>query len=265
MFDDGTGDPVTVYIRKLNPVDQETAFRRANAARARSLIAARDPDSDEATAFLGQAMDVGGRDELISFLNASKIATFRETKEAEIGDDEEWKKDDYLQGLYDAWNDGLDQVHALNDADDPTFADAVRVFSEMQRFSEQVDELVRDEDDRLKESFSSTSLAELQETVADELVVLNGDSIWVREYRRCQVWLCTRTPEDHGKRYFGSREEVNELPGEVYGRLVEELTTLTVEVPEGKDLPLADSSLPLSESLEQEVIIPSSGPQSVVL
>lgn len=264
-FDDGGGDPVVVYIRKMSPVDQENSIRRANAARARFLSASHDPDSDVTKDLLNQAMDLGDKADLIDFLNVGKLATIRAAKEAELADEEEWKKDGYLQGLYDAWNDGLDLVHALNDMNDPKTEEAVRVFNEMKRFMDEVDESMVEDMGVLKDTMEAESILKLQEEVAKELVDLNANSAWLREYRRCEVWFCTKEVSDPKKRYFVSREEVDELPSEVYNRLVNEITGLVVDPVEGKDLPLKDSSSPLSELPEQEVTTLSSGPLSVVL
>lgn len=264
-FDDGGGDPIVVYIQKLTPVDQEHAIRRANAARATYVTGIRDKESEVAKDLLAQAMDLGPRDELISFLNVGKLAAIRSVKEAENADEEEWSKDSYLQGLFDAWNDGLDQVHAVNDSSDPYLAEAIRVFEEMKRFNSQVDELMVEETTVLRNSLESESLAHLQEDVADEIADMNGNNVWLREYRRCEIWFCTREPTDHKKRYFGTREEVNELSSEVYDRLILEFSGLSVESSEGKDLPPKDSSLPLSESPEPEGTIPSSGPPDALL
>lgn len=245
-FDDGQGEPITVYLRKMSPVDQENAMRRANAARARQVSAYRKKESDDFADLLSQAMDMGGKEQLVEFLIAAKLVSYRNAREAELADDDEWSKEGYLQGLYDAWKGGLDRTYALTPEDE----EAKRVFDEIKRFTDQVDEHVEEHRRHLSSVYEAYSTADLQENVADELAVMAGDTAWIREFRRTEIWLSTRLPEDHRKLYFESREEVDELPFQVYNRLVEELRQLNVEPMEGKGLPPTDASLQPSEPSE---------------
>lgn len=253
-FDDGTGDPVTVYLRKLNAVDQETAIRKANAARARVHATGRDPESDEYGELLSQAIDLGTHADLVSYLIQGKLAEFTVAKESELAAEEEWSKDGYLDGLREAWEEGVEERYHV----DPEDSEARHVFSELERFAELVKPYVEDEKASLESLYAEKSLEELREITAQEMVSISADIAWVREYRKCELWLATR--EVDGKsRYFESREEIDDLPTEVVNRLTEEFQSLTVSTTEGKDSRATDDSSVLSEPPEQEAIIQDSG------
>lgn len=258
-FDDGAGEPVTVYLKKLTPVDQETAIRKANAARSKVYAAGRDPESDESGDLLSQAIDLGTRDDLVSYLCAARLSTFETQKEAELAAEDEWSKDGYLQGLKDAWEDGLKETYHV----DPEDNEAKRVFAELERFAEQVEPHVADEKTNLEGLYANTPLEELRQLVADDLLSMSADVAWVREYRKCEVWLSVRVPENHRERYFESKDEVDELPPEILNRLVEEYRVLTVDVVEGKDSRATDGSLTSSVPPEPEAISQNSGLQVV--
>lgn len=253
-FDDGGGEPITVYLRKLNSVDQETAIRKANAARARVYATGRDPESDEYAELLSQAIDIGTREDLISYLIQGRLAEFTTAKEAELAAEEEWSKDGYLDGLRESWDDEIQERYHV----DPEDSEARHVYAELERFAEQIKPFVEDEKSNLESLYAEKTLAELRELVAQELVSISADIAWVREYRKCELWLATRE-QDGRTRYFESRAEVDELPTEVVQRLTEEFQSLNVSAPEGKDSRATDDSSLSSEPPEPVEITPSSG------
>jgi hypothetical protein len=245
-FDDGSGEPVTVYLRKLNPVDQETAIKKANAARARVYATGRDPESDEYGELLSQAIDLGTTEDLISYLIQSRLVDFTMAKESELAADE---------GLREAWESGLQERYHI----DPEDSEARHVFSELQRFADLVAPYVDDEREALEQTYDGKDLEELREIAAQQLVAISADIAWVREYRKSELWLATRVPDNHRERYFDSRDEVDELPAEIFNRLIEEFQSLNVGTTEGKDSRATDDSSVLSEPPEQEASSPSSG------
>lgn len=253
-FDDGSGEPVAVYVRKLNPIDQETAIRKANAARARVYATGRDIESDEYAELLSQAIEIGTREDLIAYLIQGRLAEFTEAKEAELAAEEEWAEDSYLEGLREAWEGTLQERYLIDKED----SEARHVYEELQRFAGLVTPYLEDEKAALEQLYVDKDLAELRELVADQLVTISADIAWVREYRKCELWLATRDPETKG-RYFESRDEVDQLPAEVHNRLMEEYQSLNVSVPEGKDSRATDDSSPSSAPPEQEAITQSSG------
>jgi hypothetical protein len=74
-----------------------------------------------------------------------------------------------------------------------------------------------------------------------------------------EVFLGTRDSEDHSRRYFVTREEIDALSPIVLGRLQREFESMRVDVLEGKDLLETRTSSPSSEQPEGEETPDSSG------
>lgn len=257
-LDDGGGEPVVVWLQKLNPMDQEKALRRANAARAQVLMARRNRSCEEWQEAYSDMEDLGSREALIEYIIADDLAKARESAEAELAFSEEWAKDDYLQGLQDAWNDPekpLSDEYAM----DPEHPEAKRVFLEMKRFEEQVQAKIQPELDRLTKDYAALEDEDLHDRATDRMMEMKAGLAWLKEYRTCEIWLATRDPESHRQYYFGGREMVDVLAGEVFERLSSEYQKLIVGAAEGKDSRSTPSSSPPSEPTEKEETSQPSG------
>lgn len=258
-FDDGQGDPVTVFIKKLNPVEHESALRNANAARARFLARRSDPESEDRMAIMDAVFDFD-KDGLITYLVSEERVTRIQLREAETAADEEWEKDAYLQGLYDAWNGGLNDAYAENNED----PEAARVFAEIQRFNGQVEALVKGDTDDLRAELDERPLDVLRERVLDKLVSTQASIAWLNEYRRSEVAYSVREL-DKKTRYFKGRDEVDDLPAEVYNRLADVYRRLSLDPIEGKAQRETGDSSPSSELPDEPGTEPSFGPVDAVL
>lgn len=222
-------EPIEVYVRKLNAIEHETALRRANAARSAKAAVKNQENSDEYMVNW-EAVEEYSRDGLISYL----LQDFRSNREplieAELADDEEWSKNNYLLGLQESWLDGLKDRYA----EDPTDAEALRVFEEMKRFNDALDAEINAEVEAKKADLESKSDLALQKQVFEKLMSMQASIAWLTEYRKCEVWLCTRLPDKKTK-YFESREEVDEVPPEVFTQIADAYREISVEPTEGKD------------------------------
>lgn len=253
---DGYGEPVKVWLNKLNEIDRETCLRRASAAKARFLIGSDDEDSDAFAAMYAETRDIGERDELIFFLIAEDLQRSRRRIEAEIAADEEtWGKEDYLQGLIDAWigddeNPGLSTT-MLEDPDDP---EAKRVSDELDRYQNAINAELTAEEARLRKDWEEVDLDVLRRKVAHRLLELRAGEEFIREYRRQQIFFAVREPVDHRKRYFRSVSEVDDLDEELRQFLTEQYESLLVPPLEGKDSPApagsSNSPEPIKETPE---------------
>lgn len=257
-LDDGKG-PVTVWINKLNPVDHSNALRHANAARARILAAKKDKESEERLSIESDLADQE-KEDLITFLVSDVALRRQEAIEAELAAEQEWEDKDYLQGLVDSWENGLKDTYAA-DSEDP---EAKHVFEELERWEAVLAERMKAEREALTRDYSEKSEEDLRELTLDRLIQVQGDQAWLEEYHRCEVWLATREPDHHKKKYFANRDEVDDLPNEVLLALVSAYRELTVEPTEGKDSPGTPASSASSESIETETS-PDSGRQDVTV
>lgn len=254
--DDGSGDPVTIWLQKLNPVDHESAMRKANSKRARTLAMKSKHDTPEFEAIMSQVYDLD-TDSLIDYIVMPEIQKFQMAREEEFGAEEEWSKDNYLQGLRDAWNDGLERKYAEDKED----SEAQRVYAELKRFSDLVVASSEVEEKNLRMSYAAVPVEELQEKVAIQFVEMQADMEWMKEFHRNELYYAVRDPQAHKKRYFESLDELDTLSIEVLDVLNTEYRKLTVDITEGKDSQATDGSSPSSEPPVKEEQAASSGPE----
>lgn len=252
-LDDGSGEPVKVYVKKMTPVDHEAALRGANAARSRTLSVRRDVNSDEYQAMWGE-VEGYEHSELLTYLALEEAGSREPVVEAELAAEEEWSKDDYLQGLRDAWVDLEETYHT-----DPDDVDAKRCFDELARFAALVDERVAGDLESLRRDFAGKSVEALRELVFEKIVAAKASMSWLLEYRRQEVFLSTYDP-DRKLRYFEKRSEVDEIAAEVFAALSNAYREISVDPLEGKDLEETPSSSDSSASPEAAAMGASSGP-----
>lgn len=248
----------TVWVAKLTLLDHKAAVRKADAAKAVVLTASRNREGEEWTSALGMVEETCGDDRelMTDFLIADRLAQRQEAIGAEVegevveGEDgpepNEWKKDNYLQGLYDAWNgigfeDGQDSMkvrYALN-AEDP---EAKRIFAEMARFIGLVDERMNEERLELLAEFGGLDNDQLRYKVAELHLESKSNQAWFEEFSACRVFLGLRRADKHSAYYLGSREDVNKLHPRVSEEVLAAIEEMAIDVTEGKGLPATRTS-----------------------
>lgn len=232
--DDGNGQ-VVVWLQKLSPMEQKQAMDKAHAARARVVAVRKAGDEDERRmAFLTEAELDGlftNRELMIEFICGDKIQKIRLSHESELAHSDEWSKHDYLGGLRDAWNDGLNETYS----EDPENIDAQQVYKELERFYAKIDKLVERDKKSVTSEYDKTPDDVLQRKVVDMLIESQADQEWVEVFRKTQLFYCVRDPEAQGERYFESVDELDYLDPRVISELSREYDELMVDTNEGKD------------------------------
>lgn len=260
-INDNSGEePLTVWVQKLNPLHAETALRKAGAARSRYLATRKNKDSDEYRDALSDVLDYSERDTLIEVVARDDMYARRMAVEAEIGAEEEWSKNDYLQGLFDAWQ-GSEGDPGLKDryAADPEDEEAKRVFEELQRYNAQVDKVMEGERAKIISDYSGWTDEKLIERAVERIIENRSLTVFLKELETNQIFFAVREPDDHKKIYFESLEEVASLQDEVRTVIVDNLRMLVVERDEGKDSAGTPASSPSSAPSETEATEASSG------
>lgn len=229
---------VTVWLQKMNPIDHETALRRANARRANVLSIARFSEEEEdpvkkelRDSYMNELFDLApNRGAIIDFLATDAVAKTYAAREAEMAAEDEWSEEDYLQGLKDLWNDEMAERFVL----DPDDAEATRVHDEIQRFHDALNAAVMSEREVNHREFETWTDEKLVREATNRLIEAAADMQWLHEYRKCEIWKGVRDAKSK-KPYFSSRAEVDELSTEILGQLIQGYTTLNVDSTEGKD------------------------------
>jgi len=235
-FDDDTGEePIEIWLSKISPIEQRDAADQATKARAKILSLKNAPDAEsERLLYEDQLDDLGlfERDDLITFLATSKIEEARVSNEQRIAAEDPWSKDDYLNSLQSAWNDGLMDEWVV---DPEANEEAARVYSELKRFTEEVEEAMIDDVENIKSEFDQIDDEKLRKDAIDKILESEADFAWMNEFSYYQVFYAVRYPDDHKLRYFESVDEVKCIDTRILSEIIREYREMTVEGVEGKD------------------------------
>ncbi len=267
VLDSDTGEPVLdefgepktepvfvekVWVAKLQLADHKAAVRRADAAKAQVLIGARNRDGEEWTAALGMVDELCGDDRnlMIDFVVADELAQRQEAIGAEVEGEEvdgedgpepsEWKKDNYLQGLYDAWN-GADGDEAdsmkVRYAQNPEDPEAKRIFDEMARFISVVDERMKEERLRLAAEIGELDDDSLRWKIAELHMESRSNQAWFDEFNRARTFLALRKADKHTAYYLQSIDHVDQLHPTISEAVIAAVEEMAIDVTEGKGSP----------------------------
>lgn len=263
--DDGTGDPVPLWLQKLNEIERDAVLRRATAAKARHRLDGEHEESELFVATLTSVVDYLDRDGMMAIVTAEPIVKARERFEEQMRHDEDgWGKDDKIQTLIDAWT-GTDDSPGLAAAwaEDNNDPDAVKVKDEIEAFEAELEEAVKRETDRLTLDWDALPDKELARLAAREVLARKADEAFLAEWSRQHIFHSVRDPDDHAKRYFESLIEVDDLDDKVRKVLDRHMNELFVDLREGKELPATPASSTSSESTPVEVRSNLSGLEAV--
>lgn len=258
-FDEPVLEPVfveKVWVSKLTTLDHKAAVRRADAAKALVLSSVRDKDGPEWAAALGMVEETCGedRDLMLEFLVADRLAQRQEAIGAEIegeevdGDDgpepSEWKKDNYLQGLFDAWNGGDGDEDSLRAryAQNPDDPEAKHVLAEMSRYLELVNARMDEEREEFLVEIRDLDLDQLRYRIAALHLEARSNQVWFEEFNCSRIFLGLRKPDKHADYYLKSREDVEKLHPTIAQTVLAAVEEMAVDVTEGKGLPATRTS-----------------------
>lgn len=234
---DDDGNEETLWIQKLNQHENESAYRKANAKRAKFILDKRDADSQAILELRGEyeALLDDGREPMVTYLANEKIGSAYEAREAELAASDEWSKDGYYQGLLDSWNDEMAERYARRDDGDEPDEEAIKVFDEMKRFTEELEKILLSEKEDHMAYFEAMSDEKLEKLLIEKLIAGEADSIWLNEYKMQEIYYACRDFSNHTVRYFDSRDELNKIDFNVLIALLSAYRDLNVELTEGKD------------------------------
>lgn len=233
-IDDGLGDPITVWIQKPNPVQHEAIIRSANSARAQVLLELKNKEGDIYLSALDEIdTQYPTLDTLITFLVETDMSEKKQKIEAELLFDKEseWAEDNYLQGLYDLWNDKMKDRYFSDEEDE----EATKIFQELKRFSEEVEKSLDGYRKKARSDYELMGEDRVLDRVIEKHIKSIGTQAWFAAYRRSQILFATREIDDHSKFYFEDIEEVRSLAIEVIQPLVAKIEEISVDPMEGKD------------------------------
>lgn len=279
--DDGEEYEIKVWVVKLNDDDHETCVRAADAAKARAMIDRNNPESERWQAAYGATLnlgdDPGSLAEYLSHFHMSEKAL---VIQAEVAGEEngEWAKDGYLDGLLDAWRGteagdmGLQLAWQARN-DDPETLDpalvlqipeAERVYAELSRYEEAVEQKLDTERRRYVREHEHDPIEDLRVKVVDTFLEKQAGEVWIKAFERAQVYYATREFVDEkappGGRYFQSPSEIADTHPEFRKRILTAYAEMSAAGVVGKSSPGPRSSSPRSGSSGEEETSEASGP-----
>jgi hypothetical protein len=233
IADDSDGDPIVIYLAKLNDLEQKKCVEKSASARAKLLLVQRnhaDPGRDMYREQL-EAFEVSDTESLIKMIVAPKMAEVEQSIESRIAHDADtWAKNGLLDALREAWTGGLEDEFLK----DPEHEDAKRVHSELLKFAQEVEEEVEAAYEDMAHALRDRPYEELLEDAVDRLLEVESNARWIEEYVRWRLFYAVRDPQDHRSKYFESREEVDLLDSRVVEYLNEMYESVNVAGLEGK-------------------------------
>lgn len=242
--DDGGGEPVVVWMSKLRTFQAEKALKKANAARAIRFSITKDKESDDYLSIVSLSHDID-REQMVKDVAGKDLVAKYQALEAQLGAEDEWAKDDYLQGLKDAWTGREGPNLSFRWAEDEDDPEAKRVHDELEKFANELQKRYDSDEKIILDSYDSIPEDKLREQWVADRIEWDANDAWFREFKLQELFYSIRDPQDHKKYYFGSRDEIDELAQEVLLVLISEYNALAVDVQEGKDSPSIQSSSPL--------------------
>lgn len=234
-FDDGSGEPIRVWVQKLTPAETQLAVEKSRPSKTKIISIKKLPDDHYLKLRYLDELESGGIEEkidFIKFLIRPKLEEARISAQERVAAEDEWSKDDYLNGLQEAWNDEL-QAKWINSDDEDD--EANRVYDELKRYTDQVIKEVEAAEKDLINELDDLSLEALQRRSVNRLIETHGDNILINEFRKQQLFYAVREAENHKNKYFESIDEINTLPEVISNRLFIVYGELAVDSFEGKE------------------------------
>lgn len=229
-LDDGDVGEVEVYLKKLNPIEAKEAREKGNAARARVLMKRKDKDSDIWLDAYTRVIDME-EEERVSLIVAPEVLKRRIEVEVEVAHEDEWLENDYLDGIHEAWQDGLDVQYqsAREKVDDGVEEEelekgekeALKAMEEMTRFSDQVDKIMKSETSAIERPIKSYEEEQLIEKAVESLFEKESYDAWVDAFLAARIYFATRDVNDHAKKHFRTFRDAQEVEPEVLTALLE--------------------------------------------
>lgn len=263
-FDDGRGDPLTVWLQKLSPVETSSALRRAGAARARIRAVRNAPESDAYMDIWLEVEEWEASGSLVDYLLAEAKAEIETRVEAQTAAEDEWRDEGYLQGLRDAWGGGGEEAW-LTDPDSPEGQEATRVLTELKRFADAVSAEAEAEVAQARAALEETPIEDLREQAMTRVIRYRASEAWLEEFHRSEIFYGTHEAVPHAKsagqwvampdRYWTKREDFDRVQAQVLAPLFAKYAEMTVDVTEGK----GSGEIPTSSDSSEQPPEPATG------
>jgi hypothetical protein len=243
-INDGSGEPIVLWIRKMTPADAEISYLKASAKRASFLAMGKeDPPSDAYVTLRAEVEDFS-KENLIVWATATRMIKVEPQVEARISFKDEWEKERYLFSLQER---SVDADFRRKVEENPEDEEVLRVTKELSRFQGQITKELAKERAKVEREMDDYTHEELCEMVLQSMLESQADQAWLNEFQKCQIWRCVFNNDNRSQRCFQTRDEVDDLQTETIAALAEVIERVHVPDAEGKDSQQTPDSSAVSE------------------
>lgn len=232
-----------VWVRKMTPADAEVSYLKAGAKRSSVLALEKEDPPGDLYATLRSEVDQLQRASLVVWVSAQELAKKRPQIEARVAGMKEWADERYLLSLQER---AIEPDFLERYAEDRDDAEVSRVLGELERYRTQVDDEIVREEGIFTLDAEAMDDDELRDEVMHSMIATHADAAWLAEFQRCQIWRCVCDADDHSKKVFANRTDVEGAQVEVIDILRVALDRIHVGDMEGKDLQQTPDSSPVS-------------------
>lgn len=243
-IDDGVGEPIVLWIRKMTPADAEISYLKASAKRASFLAMGKEVPPSDTYVTLRAEVDGFTKENLVLWALTTEMIKKEPQAEARVSFKPEWEKERYLFSLQER---SVEPGFQLKLEESPEDEEVLRVTKELSRFRDQVDKEIAKEKAATEREMNESTMDELAEKVLQSMLESQADQAWLNEFQKCQIWRCVFDGTNRSQRCFQTREEVDELQTETVSALSKVIDRVHVPDSEGKDSQRTPDSSPESE------------------
>jgi mRNA-degrading endonuclease RelE of RelBE toxin-antitoxin system len=220
-------DPIVFYARKMNPLQQESASRKASAAQIHMRRLQSRPD-DPDYIVVDDAIDE--IEDLSRFIAEVETGRERDKAEQELAEEDEWSKDNYYQSLIDAWTPERQRDFTEN-ADEDREPETKKIWAEMKRFENELESLLKQRRTKRMAEVEELPLAEQRKIAFKFLLEQQCNTEWLRVFN---IWRIIYGIVDEDKNpVFKDEDDVMSAPAEaqrIFRRALDELSLSVTEV-----------------------------------
>lgn len=220
-------EPIIFYARKMNPLQQEGASRKASAAQIHMRRLQSRPD-DEDYIVVDDAVDE--IEDLSRFIAEVEVARERDKAEQELAEEDEWSEDNFYQSLIDAWTPERKRDFSEN-AEEDRQPETRKIWADLKRFNDELEALLKQRRTKRMAEVEEMPVAEQRKIAFKFLLEQQCNTEWLRVFN---VWRIIHGIVDEEKNpVFETEDDVLSCPAEaqrIFRRALDELAISVTEV-----------------------------------
>jgi len=232
--DDKSIETLELFLRKLTPITDREAAKESYKAKVLYESYKREGDDHPERVRIREALALWGvesREDMLIYITAEEMGRLRTSIEARVAAKKKWSENDYLQGLSDAWYDGLKERYDLDNDD----AEAKVVFDKLSEWTKEVESEYERESADIMVGKEVLTDAEVERKAVDQMLDHQANAAQLESYNRWRLYFATFEDAEFVQHFFESPDEVGEWPTDFTSRLTDEYEAMSVGYLEGKD------------------------------